>query len=70
MRAVRARTPLNTDRPDVAKAYPSYARGSSKHGWTTTVQFNAAGPHTVIVQAVDTNGATRDIGVLHLTSHD
>jgi hypothetical protein len=24
-------TPLNTDRPDVAKAYPSYARGSSKN---------------------------------------
>lgn len=60
--------PLNTDRPDVSKAFPVYSKNGDRHGWTTAASFEAAGPHTVVVQAVDTDGATRDIGVLNLTS--
>jgi hypothetical protein len=60
--------PLNTDRPDVSKAFPTYAKKGDRHGWTTAVSFEAPGPHTVVVQAVDSDGATRDIGVLTLTS--
>jgi hypothetical protein len=53
---------LNTERPDVRKAYPQYARNTNRHGWTTTVQFDTPGPHALLAQAVDTSGATRDIG--------
>jgi Bacterial Ig domain len=60
--------PLNTDRPDVAKAFPAYAKTGIRLGWTTTVSFEAPGQHTVVAQAVDSDGATRDIGVLTLTS--
>jgi hypothetical protein len=61
-------TPLNTPRPDVVKAYPQYARGSDVVGFTTTVEFTMPGPHTIVVQAVDTDGATRDIGSIKVTS--
>lgn len=63
-------TPLNTQRPDVSKVYPQYAHGTNLHGWTTTVVFYVPGPHTLIAQAVDTDGATRDFGTLRLTSID
>ena len=63
-------TQPNTDRPDVAKAYPQYARDTTMHGWTLAVSFAAPGPHIIIAQAVDSDGATRDIGVLNLTSRD
>ena len=63
-------TALNTDRPDVAKAYPQYARGANLHGWTMALSVAAPGPHIVIAQAVDTDGATRDIGVVNVTSRD
>ena len=61
---------LNTARPDVSKAYPQYARGTHLHGWTTSVVFYVPGPHTLIAQAVDTDGAKRDIGTLAITSID
>ena len=61
-------TPLNTSRPDVAKAYPQYVHGSDVVGWTTTLGFSAPGIHTVLAQAVDTDGATRDIGSLKVTA--
>ena len=60
----------NTERPDVSKAHPQYARGGNLHGWTLAITFEAPGPHTVIAQAVDSNGATRDLGTLTLTSKD
>ncbi len=53
---------LNTNRPDVRKAYAQFARGTDMHGWTATVQFDTPGPHALLAQAVDTSGATRDIG--------
>jgi hypothetical protein len=54
-----------TGPPDVVKAYPAFAHRSDVHGWTVTVPLGAdtpAGPHTILVQAVDNQGATRDIG--------
>lgn len=61
-----ARTTITESRPDVAKTYPKYAKGSDLHGWTVLVPVAAdtpAGPHTILVQAVDNQGATRDIGM-------
>jgi hypothetical protein len=60
--------PLNTDRADVSKVFPLYSKKGDRHGWTTALSFDVPGPHIVVVQAVDTDGATRDIGVLNLTS--
>jgi hypothetical protein len=63
--AVRA--PIDQKRPDVSKAYPDYAANTDVHGWAVTVPLDAslsAGPHTIIAQAVDTQGATRDIGTI------
>ncbi len=61
---------LGQDRPDVSKAYPRYTRGNHKHGFTLLAGFDAPGPHTVVVQAVDSNGATRDIAVIPVTAID
>jgi hypothetical protein len=61
---------LTAQRPDVSKAFPQYARESHLHGWALLLGFDAPGPHTVIVQAVDTDGATRDIGTLNVTAVD
>ena len=60
--------PLTEQRPDVSKAFPQYARAGDRHGWVLTMAFAAPGPHSVIVQAVDTDGATRDIGTFKLTT--
>lgn len=63
-----ARATQGVARPDVAKAWPKYARAGDLHGWNTIVDFAAtAGAHTIVVQAVDTAGATRDIGVIPVT---
>jgi hypothetical protein len=63
-------TTLNTERKDVSKIFPQYAHASHRHGWTTNVVFEAPGPHTILVQAVDSNGATRDIGSVPVVSID
>jgi hypothetical protein len=60
----------NTERPDVSKAHPQYARGANLHGWTMAIAFEAPGPHTIIAQATDSDGATRDIGTLIVTSKE
>jgi hypothetical protein len=63
-----ARTTVNQLRPDVSKVYPNYATSDKGfHGWVITTTLGsvfAAGPHTLVVQAVDTQGATRDIGTV------
>jgi hypothetical protein len=65
-----ARTTLIVPRPDVSKALPEYARPGDLHGWNLEVDFGAtAGDHTILVQAVDTNGATRDIGSIAVKGH-
>lgn len=64
----KASTVLTVARPDVAKAMPRYARADALHGWNVLVDFGMApGAHTLLVQAVDDHGATRDIGVISVT---
>ena len=64
-------TPLNFDRPDVSKMFPPvYVRGGNLHGWGVNVGFAAPGPHTVLAQAVDSDGATKDIGTVSVTSRE
>ena len=63
-----ASTTLNVARPDVAKAFPQYARSSDVHGWNVRIEVpNSPGAHTIIVQAVDDHGATRDLGTVTIT---
>lgn len=64
--------PLTISRPDVSKASPKYARIDSKdpdvHGWQASVDLGEkAGAHTILVQAVDDRGATRDLGAVTVT---
>ena len=63
-----ARTTTNQLRPDVSKVNPNYATSNQGfHGWVITTTLGsvfAAGAHTLVVQAVDTQGATRDIGTI------
>ena len=58
----KASTRLTTDRADVSKAFPAYAHSSNKHGWNATLTIGTPGTHTLLVQAVDVKGATRDLG--------
>ena len=61
---------LNTARPDVSKVFPQYAHATHMLGWTTTIVFEVPGNHTILVQVVDSNGATHDIGTVPVTSLD
>jgi hypothetical protein len=61
---------LTQARPDVSQIFPQYARGRHRHGWVMLAGFDVPGPHTIVVQAVDSDGATRDIGVLKVTAID
>jgi hypothetical protein len=60
-------THLETDRPDVTKAFPQYTVEGNKHGWQAMLKVDRPGPHMLIVQAVDKAGATRDLGVVPFT---
>lgn len=61
----KARTTPSVPRPDVAVALPKYARRGDLYGWNVQVDFAATpGSHTILVQAVDDAGATRDIGIV------
>jgi hypothetical protein len=62
-----ASTHLETDRPDVTKAFPQYTAEGNRHGWQAMLKVDRPGPHTLIVQAVDKAGATRDLGVVPFT---
>jgi hypothetical protein len=64
----QARTTLTVARPDVARVLPKYPRAGDIYGWNALVDFAAtSGAHTILVQAVDNAGATRDIGVVPVT---
>ena len=63
-------TRLSQPRPDVSQIFPKYAHGRLRHGWSMLAGFDMPGPHTLVVQAVDSDGATRDIGVLNVTAVD
>jgi hypothetical protein len=62
--------PLTESRPDVSKAYPTYVHGNDTHGWGLLVPLGAdtpPGSHAILVQALDNQGATRDIGLVYVT---
>jgi hypothetical protein len=59
---------IAVDRPDVSKVFPQYVRGNNLHGWGIPIEFQSAGAHKIVVQAVDSDGATRDIGAIEITS--
>ncbi len=63
---------LTIRRPDVSKAFSKYikpgATDADVHGWNASVDLgDVPGPHTIIAQAVDDRGATRDIGSATVT---
>ena len=63
---------LTIVRPDVSKANPKYTRRDPSmtdiHGWRMTVDLGEKpGFHTILVQAVDDEGATRDLGSVMVT---
>ena len=61
------KTTVSVARPDVTSAHPAYAHGNDTHGWAVTVMLSdvyQSGPHTILAQAVDTQGATHDIGTI------
>jgi len=63
-----ARTTPMVPRPDVATAFPKYARPGDLYGWNAEVDFAATpGPHSILAQAIDVHGASRDIGVVAVT---
>ena len=58
-------TDVTEARPDVTKIYPRYAHGNDTHGWKLVIPLPGdvtLGPHKLVFQAVDNQGATRDIG--------
>lgn len=62
-----AKAPIDQSRPDVTKSYPGYRGNTDVHGWAATVSLGSdvqPGNHSIVVQAIDTKGATRDIGSL------
>jgi len=63
-------TQLSQARPDVTQAFPQYAKGHTRHGFSMLAGFDVPGRHTLVVQAVDSDGATRDIGVINVTAVD
>lgn len=59
----KASAKLKIPRPDVTKVYPRYAAPGDIHGWWELVDLGErGGEHTLLAQAVDDRGATRDIG--------
>ena len=60
----RASTTPSVHRPDVLKAMPKYAHGADDTvGWQTAIDLgDEPGPHVILAQAVDSSGATRDLG--------
>jgi|SRR4051812_14870660 hypothetical protein len=57
-------------RPDVNRTFPRMARPGVPSGWAMLMGYDSPGQHTVVVQAVDSDGATRDIGVVTVTAVD
>jgi hypothetical protein len=67
-RRFAAETTLIVPRPDVSNVLPRYARKDHMHGWNVSIDFGAtAGSHTILVQAVDDAGATKEIGIIEVT---
>jgi hypothetical protein len=59
----KASATLTIKRPDVTKLYPKYSVPDDIHGWWALVDLGEqGGGREILVQAVDDQGATRDIG--------
>ena len=55
-------------RPDVSKSLPKYSTHGDVHGWRVSVDLGeSAGPHTILAQAVDDEGAARDLNAVVVT---
>jgi hypothetical protein len=64
----RTKTTVSVPRPDVARAFPAYHTTGDLFGWNVSLDFSfSPGAHTILVQAVDDSGATRDIGTVLVT---
>jgi Big-like domain-containing protein len=64
----KAATTVDSNRPDLAGPYPQYVHGTSLHGWKAQVDIpSAPGSHTILAQAVDDAGATRDVMAVSVT---
>jgi hypothetical protein len=64
----KASAPIAAARPDVGKVMPQCARQRNICGWNLLVDFGlVAGEHTILVQAIDDMGASRDIGTIPVT---
>jgi hypothetical protein len=55
--------PVKDDRQDVLRQFAEYAAGNPTPGWSGTLTL-PPGPHSVIFQAVDTNGLTHVIDIV------
>jgi hypothetical protein len=56
---------LAVARPDVVRLFPQHSRGTAEHGWNTIISLpNTPGSHEILAQAVDVQGATRDLGTV------
>jgi hypothetical protein len=59
----KATATLKHPRPDVTKVFPRYAVPDDRHGWWEIVDLGErGGSHTILAQAIDEEGASRDIG--------
>ena len=61
-----ATTAPDTARPDVAKVFPELARRQGRVGWSREIDM-PQGSHTIVVQAVDRLGLSRDLGAFPVT---
>lgn len=63
-----AETRLTVPRPDLIKAFPAYLHNTEVHGWNLTITLQAGtGAAEILAQAVDSRGATRDLGTVVVT---
>jgi hypothetical protein len=54
---------LTIARPDLPRFFPRYMAANPRPGWQGLVDLGESpGAHTILAQAVDDRGATRDIG--------
>jgi hypothetical protein len=63
----KAAAKVDSNRPDLAGPYPQYIHGTNLHGWKAQVDIPSAGTHTILAQAVDDGGATRDLMAVSVT---
>jgi hypothetical protein len=61
-------TKLSIPRDDLKAQLPGYMHGSAIHGWSMDINLAASpGSHEILAQAVDDQGATRDLGSVKVT---